>query len=65
GVTVTPPQTNIVFAELAPGRAAGAVGRLAEAGLLCTGQGRLRFVTHLDVTADDIERAIAILHESL
>jgi threonine aldolase len=65
GVTVTPPQTNIIFADLAPDRAAGAVGRLAEAGLLCTGQARLRFVTHLDVTADDIERAIAILHESL
>lgn len=58
GVTVEIPQTNLVFVDLEPGRAAGAVERLRQAGVLCTGLYRLRLVTHLDVRADDIERAI-------
>jgi threonine aldolase len=65
GVTVQPPQTNIVFVDLASERAAGVVERLREAGVLCTGLYRLRFVTHLDVSADDIERAITILRQTL
>jgi threonine aldolase len=65
GVTVQPPQTNILFVDLAPQKAAGVVERLRAAGVLCTGLYRLRFVTHLDVLADDIERAIRILREHL
>jgi threonine aldolase len=65
GVTVQPPQTNIVFVDLAPENAAGAVDRLRAAGILCTGLYRLRLVTHLDVSAADVERAIAILRETL
>jgi len=65
GVTVTPPQTNILFVDLAPERAAGAVERLRARGLLATGLYRLRLVTHLDINAVDIERAIVILRESL
>jgi threonine aldolase len=65
GVTVQPPQTNIVFIDLAPDKAAGVVDRLAAAGVLCTGLYRLRLVTHLDVTAQDIERAITVLRKSL
>ena len=65
GVTVQPPQTNIVFVDLAPAKAAGVVERLAAAGVLCTGLYRLRFVTHLDVSADDVERAVAILRRTL
>ena len=65
GVTVQPPQTNIVFVDLAPERAAGVVDRLRAAGVLCTGLYRLRFVTHLDVSADDIERAIPVLRSHL
>jgi len=48
GVTVQPPQSNILFVDLAPERAAGVVDRLKAAGVLCTGLYRLRFVTHLD-----------------
>ena len=65
GVTVQPPQTNILFVDLAPERAAGVVARLRAAGVLCTGLYRLRFVTHLDVSAADVQRAIPILRATL
>jgi len=58
-------QTNMVFVDLAPERAAGVVDRLRERGLLCTGLYRLRLVTHLDVSDDDITRAIEILRTTL
>jgi threonine aldolase len=65
GVSVEMPQTNIVFVDLAPEKAAGVVERLRAAGLLCTGPYRLRFVTHLDVSAADIDRALRILRATL
>jgi threonine aldolase len=65
GVTVQPPQSNILFVDLAPEKAAGVVDRLRAAGVLCTGLYRLRFVTHLDVSADDIGRAVRILRQHL
>ena len=65
GVTVQPPQSNILFIDLDPARAAGVVDRLRAAGVLCTGLYRLRFVTHLDVSAADIQRALPILRATL
>jgi threonine aldolase len=65
GVKVQPPQTNMVFVDLAAGRAAGAAERLRAAGVLCTGAARLRFVTHLDVSSADIGRALVALRASL
>ena len=65
GVTVQPPQTNIVFVDLVPEKAAGVVDRLRAAGVLCTGLYRLRFVTHLDVSSADIARAVAVLRATL
>ncbi len=65
GVTVQAPQTNILFVDLAPEKAAGVVDRLRAAGVLCTGLYRLRFVTHLDVSAADIQRAITVLRTAL
>jgi threonine aldolase len=65
GVSVTPPQTNIVFVDLAPEKATGAVERLRQRGVLATGLYRLRLVTHLDVSAGDIDRAVQVLRESL
>ena len=65
GVSVEPPQTNILFVDLAPERAHGAVGRARAEGVLCTGLYRLRLVTHLDVSAEDIGRAIDALRRSL
>lgn len=65
GVTVHPTQTNMVFVDLAPEKAAGAVNRLRAAGVLCTGLYRLRLVTHLDLRRDDIEHAVRVLREHL
>ncbi|MCW5609133.1 MAG: low-specificity L-threonine aldolase [Rubrivivax sp.] len=65
GVTVLPAQTNMVFVDLAPDKAAGAVERLRAAGVLCTGLYRLRLVTHLDVGRDDIVHAVRVLREVL
>ena len=65
GVTVQMPQTNILFVDLVPEKAAGVVDRLRAAGVLCTGLYRLRFVTHLDVSAADITRAVQILRATL
>jgi threonine aldolase len=65
GVTVTPPQSNILFVDLSAERAPGVVERLRTAGILCTGLLRLRFVTHLNVTASDVDRAIGVLRRTL
>ncbi|NRF66381.1 low-specificity L-threonine aldolase [Aquincola sp. S2] len=64
GVTVVTPDTNIVFVDLAKDRDGQAVVKAAEArGVRFTGLYRLRFVTHLDVTREDVERALRILRE--
>jgi threonine aldolase len=65
GVTVTPPQSNIVFVDLAPDKPKDVVARLRERGVLATGLYKLRLVTHLDVSADDIERAITVARQVL
>jgi threonine aldolase len=65
GVTVQAPQSNILFVDLAPAKASGVVDRLRAAGVLCTGLYRLRFVTHLDVSSNDIGRAVSVLRQHL
>ena len=70
GMRVEPPQTNIVFADLQGPRAAGLMEHLKSRGILATGSfyaqsGRLRFVTHLDVDAVAIDRAVAAVREHL
>ena len=59
GVTVTPPQTNIVFAQVSDGRTPALLEHLKSRGVLATGLIGLRFVTHLDVDAAGIDHAIA------
>ena len=65
GVSVATPQTNILFVDVAPAKAAGLVERLRAAGVLCTGLYRIRLVTHLDVSREDIERALPIIRAAL
>ena len=65
GVSALPPQTNIVFVDLAADRAPGAVDRLRARGVLATGLYKLRLVSHLDVTREDVDRAIDILRSTL
>jgi threonine aldolase len=65
GTVVEPPQSNILFVDVPPNRALGLIDRLKDAGVLATGLYRLRFVTHLDVNAADIDHAIAVLRHEL
>ena len=70
GLTVEPPQTNIVFADLQGPRANGLIEHLKSRGVLGTGSlygqiSRLRFVTHLDVDAAGVDRAVAAVREHL
>ena len=68
GLVVEPPQTNILFVDLvgdAKLRAPELIPYLAARGILVTGLYRLRFVTHLDVDAAGIERAVAAMRDFL
>jgi threonine aldolase len=61
GMVVEPPQTNIVFVDLvgpARERSAELLAHLKEQQVLATGLYRLRFVTHLDVDAGGVSRAV-------
>jgi len=64
-VRVVPPETNIVMLDLvrAADTAPDVVARLAREGVLLGpfGPRRLRAVTHLDVTRQDVERAAAAI----
>ena len=59
GLEVELPETNIVWVNAAPLLSARLVPALAERGVLATGSTRVRFVTHLDVTAADIAKTIS------
>jgi threonine aldolase len=62
GLDVRSPHSNIVFASLsgvAHARGAGLMAYLAKRGILATGLYQLRFVTHLDVDAAGVDRAVA------
>ncbi|MDM0054649.1 low-specificity L-threonine aldolase [Variovorax fucosicus] len=61
GFVVEPPQTNIVFVDLegaAKARSAALLAYLGEQRILATGLYKLRFVTHLDVDAAGVDRAV-------
>jgi threonine aldolase len=64
GLQVEPPHTNILFVDLAGEareRSAQLLPHLASQGVLATGLYRLRFVTHLDVDAAGVDRAVAAI----
>jgi threonine aldolase len=65
GLAVDPQQTNMVFAHVRGERAEGLVAHLKSRGVLATGLYDLRFVTHLDVDAAGVDRAIAAVREHL
>jgi threonine aldolase len=56
---VAPPQTNMVFVEVADDVAASFAGHLAKEGVQITGVAKQRWVTHLDVDTSAVDRAIA------
>ncbi|MFM9899498.1 MAG: low-specificity L-threonine aldolase [Polaromonas sp.] len=66
GLQVEAAQTNILFVDLqgaAREKSDALIAHLAEHGILATGLYRLRFVTHLDVDAAGIDRAIAVIRQ--
>ena len=68
GLVVEPPQSNIVFVDLvgaAREQSAALLAHLREQGVLITGLYRLRFVTHLDVDAAGIDRAVDAVRQFL
>lgn len=64
-----PPDSNIVMLDLVADDASAdaAVKALASRGVLCTAFGprRLRFITHLDASRDEVERAAGVVAEVL
>jgi threonine aldolase len=66
GLQVEAPQTNIVFVDLSgavKAHSANLLKHLADQGIQATGLYRLRFVTHLDVDAAGVDRAVAAIRE--
>lgn len=63
GLIVQPVQTNMVWLEVSPRLAPGFVQRLASRGVLASGDARVRFVTHLDVSPADVEHAASVIRE--
>jgi threonine aldolase len=59
GFAVDGPHTNMVFVQLTPEQATSLQAFMAERGVLILSGARLRLVTHLDVHAAGIERALA------
>jgi threonine aldolase len=58
---VSNPQTNMVFVSVREDVARDFTAHLARAGVQITGTTQQRWVTHLDVSSDDVERAIAVV----
>jgi len=68
GLQVEAPQTNMLFVDLvgaARERSAALVQHLAQQGVLALGLYRLRLVTHLDVSAEGVDRAAAAIRQFL
>lgn len=68
GATVVPPDTNIVMVDLPDGRPAGPVVKACAAeGVLLSAwsASRIRAVTHLDVSAEQVTRAAQVLAKAL
>jgi threonine aldolase len=65
GVTVVASPTNIVFASVEGGRGPALLAHLERRGVLATGLIGLRFVTHLDVDVEGVDRAVAAVREYL
>jgi threonine aldolase len=63
GVAVIVPDTNIVFASIAGDRTEVLLAHLERRGVLATGLIGLRFVTHLDIDAEGVDRAVAAVAE--
>ncbi len=62
-LTVPAPQTNMVFVGVRDDLADAFTAHLARAGVQITGTKNQRWVTHLDVSSEDVDGAIAVVDE--
>jgi threonine aldolase len=58
GLKVTPPQTNVVYIEVAPALLAGLKAHLKDRGIIATIAPRTRLMTHMDLSRAKIDRAV-------
>jgi threonine aldolase len=56
-------QTNMVYVSVEPQRSVAMREYLKERGMLISGQGNIRLVTHLDVDRPDIDRFVKTVKE--
>ena len=61
------PQTNIVLADIQRGPLDGWLAAFRERGVLAVpfGRGRMRMVTHLNITKEDIDEALSRVREAV
>ena len=62
-LTVQPPQTNMVFVQVAAEVAEPFARHLARHGVAITGTTRQRWVTHLDTATSDVDAALAVTEQ--
>ena len=60
-LAVSTPQTNMVFVVVRDDLADAFAAHLARAGVQITGTQQQRWVTHLDVSSEDVDRAVAVV----
>jgi threonine aldolase len=65
GLKVDPVQTNMVFVQIPPEAVAPLARHLGEQGVVALVSARTRLVTHLDVDAAAIDRAVSVFGEFL
>ena len=58
GLTVTPPQTNVVYLQVVPAQIDGLRTHLRQHGILASVAPRTRLMTHMDLPRAKIDRAI-------
>ena len=63
GVKVAPAQTNMVYMNVEPQRSLRMREFLKERGILISGQGSIRLVTHLDVDRQDVDRFVGAVKD--
>ncbi len=60
GLTVQLPQTNIVYADMAPEHCAGLAAALSENGISASVGPHMRMVTHMDVSRADMDKVLTV-----
>jgi threonine aldolase len=63
GLTVTAPQTNVVYVDIAPGHIGGLKALLGRRGILATVAARTRLMTHMDVSRPKIDAVLQAFRE--